>query len=146
MPTLLEDITSRDSHRIWSSCWDIIKLRDALELDVLAAHLDEIKRQARGIELGGALASNNQVLEFALAKLEYIQNKSGCLCALYPRFDRYNPKEEQTSGNIRIVSETGGDTWYPTYLCECAVCGRAFSVDEADYHVTWWKWTDAPCK
>ena len=146
MPTLLEDITSRDPHRIWSSSWGIVKLRDAFELDVLAAHLNEIKRETRNIELGGALASNNAVLEFALTKLEYVQNKSGCLCALYLRFDRFNPKEEQTAGNIRIVSVTGGETWSPTYICQCALCGRTFSVDEAEYHFTWWKWTDAPRK
>ncbi len=146
MPTLLEDITSRDPHRIWSGSWGIIKLRDTRELDVLVAHLNEIKRETRGIELGGMLFSNDRALKFALAKLKYVKNRTGCLCALYLLFDHYNPNEEQTAGNIRIVSMTGGDTCYPAYVCECTLCGRTFSVDEAEYHALWWKWTDAPRK
>lgn len=147
MPTLLEDLTSGDSQRIWSSSCAVATLRDTAELDVLAAHLPEIKRATRNIPLGGALFPNDDRLKFAIAKLEYVKNKAGCLCALYPRYLFYNPNKEQEAGNVRILTATGRETWNPNYSCQCTVCGATYSVEEGDHHYTWWQWSvDAPSR
>jgi hypothetical protein len=145
MNTLLRDITSGDAHRIWSSSSAIIHTRDAESLDQLSAHLPEIRAKTAGIELGGALFPNKKYHEFALRKLEYYRNKSGCLCRLYPEYLMYDPKKEQSAGNVRIVDTSYSEgNWIDAYTCECTLCGTGFRVEEREYHYTWWGWTVDP--
>ncbi|RYZ85945.1 MAG: hypothetical protein EOP04_14900 [Proteobacteria bacterium] len=136
----LQDITSGDSHRIWKSACAIATLRDIQELELLAAHLPEIEKATKGIDLGGALFPNQKHLEFALHKLRYFKSKAGCLCRLYPDRLMFNPAREQESGNIRILETIRGDQWNDSYACQCAFCGTVFRVEEGEYHYTWWKW------
>ena len=139
MSSLLEDITSRDTHRIWSSSCEIAVLRDETQLDFLAAHLAEIKEKTEGVELGGGFFPNAEHLRFAIRKLEFHKSKKGCLCLLYPHRLMYNPAKEEEAGNIRIL-ETVEQDWAATYVCRCALCGTTFKVQQGEYHYTWWEW------
>ena len=142
MSTLLEDITSRDPARVWSSSCAIIKLRDAAELARLAAHLPEIERSTRDLALGGALFPNVEHLRFTLRKLAYHQQSMGCLCRLYPEYLLFNPRQEAEAGNVRIDDVTYVEgRWVDAYVCTCTACGARYRVEEREYHYTWWGWT-----
>ena len=139
---LLADLTSKDPQRIWASACAVRKLRDTQELAHLAEHLDEIERSTNHVPLGGAIRPNSSHLEFALRKLEYVKKGSGCLCALYPFNDLYNPQEEEQEGNVKIRSATSNaEAWTSAYECECCFCHANYHVEEGQYHYTWWTWT-----
>jgi hypothetical protein len=139
--TLLEDITSGDSTRVWSSSCAIIKLRNAEELDALSANLPEIKKKTANLNLGGALFPNREHLKFAIRKLEYYKNRTGCLCRLYPKYQMYDPRKEHEAGNVYIESDNFmEDEWMNLYICRCTLCGTVYQVEEREYHYTWWGW------
>ncbi len=142
MNALFADITSGDAQKIWASSSAIVALRDAAALDALAAHVLEIRAKTDGIPLGGALMPNSERLKFALRKLDYWREKAGCLCRLYPERLMYDPKREAEAGNVRLLSTTSdAAAWPTTYTCACTLCGANYSVEEGEYHYTWWKWT-----
>ena len=136
---LLEDITSGDPHRIWSASSSIRRLRDKEVLSLLVQHLDEIKEKTRGIELGGMLRPNSSHLNFALRKLEFIRDQHQCLCRLYTEDDLFDPKQEETAGNIRILNETIVNH-SSIYTCQCLLCNTRYHVEERQYHYPWWLW------
>jgi hypothetical protein len=139
--SILEDLMSKDSHRIWSAACAVRNLRDHGELVRLASHLDEIRESTRDVSLGGALRSNSTHLTFAFRKLEFVSGSSDCLCALYEMDDLYNPETEKTSGHVRILDTIFTDEkWIDHYQCECVDCGAQYRVEERDYHYTWWAW------
>ena len=139
--SLLEDITSGDPHRIWSSSGAIRLLRDMDELKDLAGHIEEIKQKTEGVPLGGILRSNSTHLAFALRKLEFVKSSSECLCRLYLMDDLYDPNREQEAGNIRITGEVRIENkWVDYYECECVLCGQSLRAEEREYHYTWWAW------
>ena len=140
--TLLEDLLSRDPTRIWAASSAVVRLRDPQELDRLAQSVAEIRRETRGVALGGSLYPNAERLRFVLHKLEYHRGRSGCLCRLYPEYLMYDPREEAAAGNVRIE-----DTIYlegqrvDAYGCACTVCEARYRVEEREYHYIWWGWT-----
>ena len=139
--SLLEDITSNDAHRIWSSSCAIRNLRDIEELNTLASHLEEIKQKTKGVSLGGALRANSTHLDFAIRKLEFIKTSNECLCRLYLLDDLYDPSREHEAGNIRITAIYRIESkWVDYYECECVLCGQRFRAEEREYHYTWWTW------
>jgi len=145
--SLLEDITSRDPRRIWSSSCAIRTLRDREELAGLANQIDTIRECTKDVPLGGAMRSNSTHLDFAIKKLEFVKSSTDCLCSLYLLDDLYNPVAEAQQGNIRI---TGTILLGPPpgrlvdyYDCECALCKVAYRVEEREYHYTWWSWRRA---
>ena len=141
MNDLLQDFLSRDAQRIWAASCAVIRERDAAQLDELSAHLPVIRRATYGVELGGALFPNAQHLKFALEKLEFWKEKRGCLCQLYPRYLLFDPKREAQAGNVRILAEVvDREQWSSHFSCQCAICGADYSVEEAEYHYTWWQW------
>ena len=138
---ILEDLTSKDAHRIWSGACAVRQLRDHAELMRLASHLDEIRDSTRNVALGGALRPNSSHLAFAIRKLQFVLGSTECLCTLYTMDDLYNPDTEQQSGYIRILGTTFIDgTWIDYYDCECVACGARYRVEEREYHYTWWAW------
>jgi hypothetical protein len=139
--SILEDLTSKDSHRIWSGACEVRNLRDRGELARLASHLDEIRESTRLVPLGGALRANSSHLTFAIRKLQFVVDSSDCLCALYEMDDLYNPETEKTAGHVRIIGTVlTGEKWVDHYECECIDCGARFRVEEREYHYTWWSW------
>jgi hypothetical protein len=140
MSTLLEKITSGDAHQIWESACAIATLRDTDELDFLSAHLPEIEKTTRDVDLGGALFPNSKHLEFALRKLRYYKAKQGCLCRLYPDHLVFDPSREEKAGNIRMLRTIRNDGWNQSYVCQCVLCETVFQVEEGEYHYMWWAW------
>ena len=133
MSTILADLTSGDPTRIHAGMWAVVKLRDPVELDRLAAAAPEIERATAGVELGGIVYSNRSTLEFALRKLAYHRDRAGCLCRLYPEIPGYDPEKEAEAGNVRILETR----------CECVLCGTAFEVQDGEAHASWWEWSVA---
>lgn len=141
MTALFDDITSRDTKRVWASACAIIKLRADSELRMLALNLDEIRSKTEDLALGGAVFPNAEHLKFALRKLEYFRDGQGCLCNLYPEYLMFDPEREQAAGNVRILETIHIDgKWVDYYKCACTKCGAAFKVEEREYHYTWWGW------
>jgi hypothetical protein len=140
MATLLEDLTSGDAHRIWASSCAVAKTRDAQVLEMLAAHLAEIKRATKDAELGGMLFPNKEHLKFAIQKIEYFAAKKGCLCRLYPKYLMFNPNTEAAQGNVRILETLDNIDRNRGYQCQCTLCDTRFNVEEGEYHYTWWQW------
>jgi hypothetical protein len=136
---LLEDITSGDSRRIWSSACAIRTLRDKDVLDVLVRHLDEIKEKTQSTKLGGSLRPNSSHLNFALRKLEFVRDERGCLCSLYSEDDLFDPEQEEANGNIHIVNKTF-ENYAGIYHCQCKLCATNYHVEEQMYHYAWWVW------
>lgn len=139
--SLLADITSGEPTRIWSSSCSIIKLRDLVKLGDLAARLSEITQSTDDVTLGGAFVSNDLHLRFAIRKLEYFRDGTGCLCHLYPEYLMYNPEQEADSGNVRIDHIAYfQDNRVDAYSCTCTTCETHFRVEEREGHYTWWGW------
>ena len=141
---ILNGLTSRDSHKIWSASCEIASLRDRERLKNIANHIDEIQLLTEGVDLGGMIRSNSSHLNFAINKLKFVLAGDACLCHLYPKRDFYDPDKEQESGNVQIDHKEaleGG--WYEYCLVSCLECGNKFKVEEKDYHFSYWVWTDA---
>jgi hypothetical protein len=139
--SLLEDLISRDSTRIWSASCAVRHLRDEAALVELATHITHIRESTHGVDLGGALRPNSSHLAFALRKLEWVRDRQGCLCGLYTHDDLYSPVEEAAKGNIRIQQThllEGG--YVDFYEVTCALCNTPFKVTEQEYHYPWWRW------
>lgn len=140
--SILEDLTSGDSQRIWQGACAIRQLHDRDELMRLAGHLAQIRDRTRGIALGGTFHPNASHLAFAIGKLEFVKHGKGCLCALYEQDHFYNPVDEEKGGRIRILDTTfASGAYVDSYDCECVTCGARYRVLERDYHYTWWGWT-----
>ena len=141
MSALLEDLLSRDPHRIWAASSAVVYLRDPHELDHLAQHLAQIRRKTEGVELGGLLFPNSERLQFALRKLAYHRGRAGCLCLLYPEHLLYDPRKEAAAGHVRIEDTAYVDgKWVDAYLCVCTTCGARYRVEERESHYPWWGW------
>jgi len=86
------------------------------------------------------LRPNSSHLDFALRKLEFVRNASGCLCVLYEMDDQFNPIQEQTDGHVRVIDTIVAER---SVVCECVYCAQKFKVEEREYHYPWWKWARA---
>lgn len=135
---LLADLCSRSGQRVWSASWGVVRTEDADVLGPLSAQLERIERRTEDLLLGGALASNDEVLEMALAKLRAYRD-GPCRCAPYARYSRFDPSELAQRGAVRILSTSKPD-YEMTYACRCEHCGQAFHVEQWESHLPWWKW------
>lgn len=142
--SLVEDFLSRDGRRVLHAVWEVIATRDPAVLAPLAARVASIDHATDDLELGGMLASNGANLQHAIDRIG-IFGQRRCLCAAYAGHQFYDPAKEQARGHVRIVREDAvfvdGRPDRPKRICECADCGQWFSVEEGEYHYTWWKWT-----
>ena len=143
--TLLDDFVSKDRDRIMHAVWEVIKTRDPEVLAPLAKEVGRIDRATDDIAYGGALASNAQHVGHAIDRLRLFKRRE-CLCGAYPDHQFYEPAKEESYGFVRIIEEIPvltdqGFPDRPKRVCECTDCGRQFTVEEGEYHYTWWKWT-----
>lgn len=137
--SLLRDFESKDRHRIWSATWEVIKTRNIDTLTFLAGKIDQIKDGTSKIELGGAIGKNRDSLNFAVQKLIFFKSGSGCLCELYPKNSHFSPEEEQRAGNVVVLNKK--EVPYASeFKCQCTVCKKEYTVQEGEYHFTFWEW------
>jgi len=143
-PTLVDDFLSKDVRRVMHATWEVFHTRDPKVLEPLAAKLSAIDKATDDLALGGALMPNGKNLSHALDRIALF-GKGGCLCAAYTGHLLYEPAKEEAYGHARIAEVIPvffkGRPDRPKRICECTDCGRRFTVEEGEYHYTWWKWT-----
>lgn len=139
MSGTLEDLLSKDSHRIWQASWEIIASRDTELLEQLRAALPQIRQATANIDLGGLITPNRATLKHALAKVRSYRSWK-CWCDDYPRLLQFDPNREQQREHVRIVNEDL--TYWPgSYVTARTICGQRFEVAGGEHHSVWWKWT-----
>jgi hypothetical protein len=140
---IIEDITSRDTHKVWSASCEIISLcQDRNRIFPLIEHLPEIKKQTQGLEMGGAFAPNQRFIDFAIRVIEFHRNSPECTCSLYPEHESIDPHREAGKGSIEILGTSYiEERWVDYYSAACKKCGQKFKIIEREYHYTWWGWT-----
>ena len=143
---LSDDFASGDATRVWSAAWAVIRTHDPRLLGPLAPEAGRIARALDGMELGGALVPNRVAVDEALRRLRHVHLGSGCLCALYPGFDRYDPTREGAAGHVHPDAPVVDRAAYETrWQAVCAECGAPFTVTEVGgYHYPWWRWVPIP--
>lgn len=142
--SILDKFTSKKSQEIWSASCEVAKCHNLELLDSLAIDIKTIESATKGINLGGGLCPNSYHLEFALKKLRYVEQRSGCLCALYPEYMFFNPIDEEKTCSITITEIVRIDgKWIDYYRCKCNQCHASYKVEERDGHFTFWSWKKA---
>lgn len=144
---LAEDLLSGDRGRVLAALWAVVRTRDPAVLGPLVPVLPEIERATAGLDLGGALLSNQANLRHAIDRVR-LHAAGRCLCAAYPDHPRYEPVREEAAGHVRVVEEVApvvdGRPTRPRRTCVCTGCGQRWDVEEGDYHYTWWQWRAVP--
>lgn len=139
---LLQDLLSRDAHRIHAASSQLARTFSAPLLDALAPHAELIEQACHGVQLGGALVSNDVHLTAALRRLRHWREGTGCLCALYPQYLFFRPQALVEQGHVRLLDlGTAEDGWGERHRVACSRCGRHWDATEREYHYLWWQWT-----
>lgn len=140
LESLLADLLSKDATRIWSSACAVNTCFDRGLLLALSDHMDKIRAATANIALGGALHPNSEHLRNAIARMAFVREKKGCLCALYGIFD--DPTREAEAGRVSISGTVlvDGGPYVDYYSCACLACGANWKVNEAEYHYTTYSW------
>lgn len=141
----LQALLSSDPSRIRAAARDIAHLRDATELDVLAAWIGRIDRAIAGIALGRTLLADDVHVTFAMRRLRYWQEHAGCTCGLYPHYLFFDPRREAQHGHVRIkaLGEAEGG-WGQMHTVICSECGSGWQASDREYHYPWWEWQRVP--
>lgn len=139
---IIEDITSRDTHRVWIASCGIVKSgQNRNDILPLIKYLLEIKEKTKGLDMGGLLAPNQRFVDMAIKTIEFHRDSKECPCILYTEFESFNPKIETDKGSIKIHEIVMYDEYYPNYyIAEYVKCGSKFKISEREYHYTWWEW------
>ena len=83
---LIADITSRDTHKVWSSSCEIISLgQDERSIQPLIEYLPLIKKKAKNLAMGGTFAPNQRFVDFAIRTIEFHRDSIECSCTLYAK-------------------------------------------------------------
>lgn len=141
----LQALLSSDPKRIHGAACAIAQLHDPTELDALAPWIERIALATGHIALGGALFANHHHLQFALRRLRFWRDRTGCLCALYPHYPFFDPRREAERGQVVIgaVGEAEGG-WGEAHRVSCVHCQRHWLATDREYHYPWWEWTALP--
>ncbi|MEG2804176.1 hypothetical protein [Stenotrophomonas sp.] len=141
----LQALLSGDPQRIQGAACAIAQLHDPLELDALVPWIERIAQATAHVALGGALFSNNHHLQFALRRLRFWEQRTGCLCSLYPHYPFFDPRREAARGHVVIqgLAEAEGG-WGQAHTVACATCATRWLAIDREYHYPWWEWRLAP--
>ncbi|MCP4326189.1 MAG: hypothetical protein GY787_31000 [Alteromonadales bacterium] len=141
---IVEEITSRDTHKVWSSSCYIISIgQDRESILPLVEFLPEIIKKTSNLDMGGAFAPNQRFIDFAVKTIEFHRDNKKCPCCLYLDHG-VDPKKELTKGNILITNITRIDgKWVDFYNVDCAKCNDKYKVIERESHYMWWEWSKA---
>ena len=141
---IIKDITSGDTHKVWSSSCEIISIGQSREkISPLINHLPLIKEKTNGLSMGGGFAPNRRFVDYAIRIIEFHKNNSGCTCELYAdKYECNDPEKEADKKNVVIENVTMIDgSWIDYYILRCTRCGQRFKTSEGQGHYTWWQWT-----
>ena len=138
MHPVLSDLLSQSPDRVLTGSSVVNHTRDLGLLDTLAAALPELRRATAHLTLGGLLFPNRNHLLQAFRVIEN-HRAGGCFCRVYPGYLFYDPEAEQKAGHVQVTRRDPPD-WNMTYDCVCTRCGRAYAVEQGEYHYTWWAW------
>lgn len=140
---IIKDITSCDTTKVWSASCEIISIGQSRDkIQPLIKHLPLIKEKTKGLEMGGAFASNQRFVEYAIRIIAFHQSPGGCTCELYTdTYECNDPAKEVTKGNVTLVDTKMANNWIDHYILQCKSCGQRFKTIERDGHYTWWQWS-----
>jgi len=140
--TIIAEITSRDTHKVWRSSCEIISLgQEPSKIKPMIEFLPLIKEKSSGLDMGGAFAPNQRFIDFAIRTIEFHRDNDDCPCKLYAEHG-LNPKKEVDKGYIVINDITKIDgNWIDYYIAECTRCGQKFKILESEGHYMWWEWS-----
>ncbi|MCW1887422.1 hypothetical protein OKA04_21980 [Luteolibacter flavescens] len=114
--------------------WDRAVLRALAEVG------GRLQKRLPEMEFDGALRANRTHVETALKRIRLAMTDR-CLCAAYLTEDLYNPEREAEAGRVRLLEFIVVPEEYTTRSrCECMACGDIFTVEEREYHYSWWIW------
>lgn len=141
---IIEEITSRDTHKVWrSSCHIITISQNHEEIRPLIEYLSEIKKKTKGLNMGGAFAPNQRFVDFAIKVLEFHKDSCECPCSLYLGHG-VDPNKEVAKGNVKMIETVRIDgKWVDFYTVSCEKCGEEYRVIEREGHYMWWEWAKA---
>ncbi len=138
---IIDNITSRDTHKVWLAAGKIISLGQNREKILpLIEHLPEIIEKTKGLEMGGLYAPNKRFVNSAIRTIEFHRDSQSCPCTLFADHET-DPHKEVEKGNIEItetVYEKGN--WVDYYLASCRKCSQKFKIIERESHYMWWGW------
>ena len=142
---IISKITSKDTTKVWEASCKIISLgQDKSEIEPLIPHLSSIIEKTKNLEMGGALASNQRFIDYAIKTIEFHRdNSNSCTCSLYLAPDSVapDPNNEVNKNYITILDTiTIENKWVDFYKVECKRCGQLYKVIEREYHFMWWGW------
>ncbi len=154
---ILQDIISRDTHKVWgASCEIISNAHNYEKIKPLVNHLPLIKEKTINLNMGGAFAPNQRFIDFAIKIIEFYKEQKECPCSLYTekykltndvvdrelQHESFNPKKEEEKGNVRIINTVLiNEKWIDYYLVECLKCQTQFKVKEREGHYMFWYWS-----
>lgn len=138
---IIENIVSRDTHKVWLAACKIIWLGQQKEKILpLIEYLPEIIEQTKGLEMGGMFAPNQRFVDFAIRTIEFHRDSQLCPCTLYSEHG-VDPHKEVEKENIEILETVyTQEPWVDFYLAECRKCSQKFKIIERESHYTWWEW------
>lgn len=142
---IISKITSKDTTKVWEASCKIISLGlDKSKIEPLIPHLSSIIEKTKNLEMGGALASNQRFIDYAIKTIEFHRdNSNSCACSLYlaPESIAPDPNNEVNKNYITILDTiTIENKWVDFYKVECKSCGQLYKVIEREYHFMWWGW------
>jgi len=152
---IIENISSRDIHKVWESACEIIKFgQDHLVIAPLIEYLPLIKNSTLNLDMGGAFAPNRRFVDFAIVTIEFHQSGKKCSCALFTKkfkltkdpfnrkiaYESFNPNKEFEKGNVKILDTVNMNNYVDYYLVECNKCATHYKVEEREGHYTFWQW------
>jgi hypothetical protein len=141
---IVDEITSRDTHKVWRSSCEIISIGQSREKILpFITYLTLIREKTQGLIMGGGFASNQRFIDYAIRIIEFHKNSSECPCDLYTdKYECNDPNKEAEKGNITIETITRmEDKWVDFYTTKCIKCEQRFKAIEREGHYTWWQWT-----
>lgn len=153
---IIENITSRDTHKVWKSACEIINnSQDFEKIKPIISYFQFIKENTSDLKMGGTFAPNQRFIDFAITILEFHKDRKECSCSLYTkkfkltndivdreiRYEMFNPNNEVEKGNIKILSvERIEEKWIDYYNVQCLKCKTQYKVDEREGHYKFWNW------
>jgi hypothetical protein len=137
---IIDKITSRDTHNVWSSACEIISWGQNHEKILpLINYLPAIKEKTKELDLGGAIAPNQRFIDFAIRTIEFHRDNKECSCNLFLEHS-IEPKKEKEKGNITIINEKVSDCEID-YNAKCLKCNQIYNINQNDAgHTTWYTW------